>query len=327
MRAGLALTCFALVLAGWNDLLAADGQPAYTSAEEAGPDFELQGEYLGQVKTDEGNATVGVQVIALGDGKFRAVGYEGGLPGQGWDRTKTKLSADGALENGIVTFKGTDNASAVLRDGVLTISHNGQEIGRLTRTVRESPTLGQEPPEGAIVLFDGSSADAFENGRLTEDGLLMVGTRSKQGFQNFTLHLEFRTPFMPLSTGQARGNSGMYLIDRYEVQVLDSFGLEGENNECGGLYSLERPRVNMCLPPLAWQTYDVEFTSPRFNDAGEKTANARITLRHNGVLIYDDFEIPALTPGGAPAEAPGGPLMLQDHGNPVHFRNIWVVER
>ena len=179
-----------------------------------------------------------------------------------------------------------------------------------------------------IVLFDGTSADKWNGGHLTEDGLLAVGCTSKQSFKDFQLHIEFQTPFMPTARGQGRGNSGVYLQNRYELQVLDSFGLEGQNNECGGFYQIKTPDVNMCFPPLAWQTYDIDFTAARFDDAGKKTKNAIVNAQHNGVTIHDKFELPHLTPGGLPQEAPGeGPFMLQNHGNPVRFRNIWVVEK
>ena len=101
--------------------------------------------------------------------------------------------------------------------------------------------------------------------------------------------------------------------------MLDSFGLEGENNECGGLYSIKEPRLNMCFPPLSWQTYDFDFTAPKFDAAGKKVANARVTLLHNGVAIYQDFELPKLTPGGRDKEGATGPLQLQNHGNPVNL--------
>ena len=106
-----------------------------------------------------------------------------------------------------------------------------------------------------------------------------------------------------------------------------SFGLEGRDNECGGVYSVKPPAVNMCLPPLAWQTYDIDVTAPRF-EGGRKVKNARMTVRHNGVVIHDDIEIAKVTPGGVRGEeGPTGPLFLQDHGNPVRYRSIWVLPR
>ncbi len=132
---------------------------------------------------------------------------------------------------------------------------------------------------------------------------------------------------MPHAVGQARGNSGMYLQGRYECQILDSFGLESKNHDCGGIYSIAEPIVNMCFPPLAWQTYDVDFTAARYDPSGQKTKNARVTIKHNGVVIHDDLELPHGTPGKHP-EGPGpGILYLQGHGNPVVFRNIWAVKR
>ncbi len=132
---------------------------------------------------------------------------------------------------------------------------------------------------------------------------------------------------MPYARGQGRGNSGMYIQGRYECQILDSFGLEGKNNECGGIYSISEPIVNMALPPLSWQTYDVEFTAARYTAAGDKIKNARVTIHHNGVVIHKDLELPNGTPGKYP-EGPGnGPLYLQGHGNPVVFKNVWAIAR
>jgi hypothetical protein len=157
--------------------------------------------------------------------------------------------------------------------------------------------------------------------------LLRHDVETNAKFGDHQLHLEFRLPFMPYARGQGRGNSGMYVQGRYECQILDSFGLDGANNECGGIYKIAKPNVNMCLPPLVWQTYDVDFTAARYDDAGKKIKNARVTILHNGVKIHDDLELPNGTPGKHP-EGPGPDILyLQGHGNPVVFRNIWVVNK
>ncbi|MBN2022213.1 MAG: DUF1080 domain-containing protein [Pirellulales bacterium] len=305
------------------------GRPtAYTDPKDAGPAFAIQGEYEGTISTDSGEEKSGVQVIARGDDAFHAVAYKGGLPGAGWNK-KDKGEADGKLVDGVVHFKAPNNkVEAFLADGVLTVKNGeGETIGTLKKVTRESPTLGAKPPAGAVVLFDGTSADAFDNGRMTEDKLLKEGVVSKQTFGDATIHVEFYTPFVPGGAEQGRGNSGCYVQGRYEIQILDSFGLEGLDNECGGIYQIARPAVNMCLPPLSWQTYDIDFTAAKYED-GKKVNNARITIRHNGVVIHDDLELEHGTPGGTMDEGPEpGPLFLQDHGDPVRFRNIWVVPK
>jgi hypothetical protein len=150
---------------------------------------------------------------------------------------------------------------------------------------------------------------------------------TKKKSTDFKLHLEFRTPFMPEARGQDRGNSGVYLQGRYEVQILDSYGLEGRDNECGGIYKVGGPRVNMCAAPMQWQTYDITFHAPRFDNNGRKKEEACVTVYHNGVKIHDKVEIPKPTGGALDNNVtqPGG-IYLQDHGNPVQFRNIWLVE-
>lgn len=320
----LSLACLCLTLLFAAPLRAADDNPAFTNAKEAGPDFAVQGEYLGTA----GDDTWGVQVIALGDGKFSLVGYAGGLPGQGWKRGDKTQRAEGEAKDGVATLKG-DHFSVTIKDGLLTVlGESGDKVGELKKIERTSPTLSAKPPEGAQVLFDGSTADNFENGKLVEEKLLgATGCESKLKLGDHTLHVEFRTPFMPKSRGQARGNSGVYVQGRWECQVLDSFGLEGENNECGGIYSIGKPAVNMCLPPLAWQTYDIEFKAAKYDAAGKKTENARVTIKHNGVVIHDNLELPKGTPGYKPEGPEKIGLHLQNHGNPVAFRNIWVVEK
>lgn len=305
-------------------LLAQKGE-AFIDPAKAGPDFTIQGEYAGQV---EGKTPLGAQVVALGDGKFDVYFLAGGLPGAGWDG-KTKVKAAATRDGDKVAITG-DYTGAIQGSKLGGKTKEGVEF-TLTRTERQSPTLGKKPPEGAIVLFDGTGADAWQGGKVVEDHdgkLLNNGITTKQKFKDYTAHLEFRTPFQPKGRGQGRGNSGFYMQNRYEIQVLDSFGLKGENNECGGLYTVAKPSVNMCLPPLTWQTYDVEFTAARYDESGKKIANARLTLRHNGVTVHDNVEIPKTTGGQDTTEkdTPGA-LHLQNHGDPVFFRNVWVVEK
>ncbi|MCI0358426.1 MAG: DUF1080 domain-containing protein [Planctomycetaceae bacterium] len=302
--------------------------PTYTDPDKTDADFPFQGEYVGKVKTDDGEVTVGLQVIALGKGEFHAVGYHGGLPGDGWNK-ETKREADGKLTDGAAVFA-VDDAVAKVKDGVVTITNkDGVDLGKLDKIHRASTTLGAKPPEGAVVLFDGKSADAFEGGKMTEDGLLMQGCTSKQKFGSCKVHIEFRTPYQPEDRGQQRGNSGIYVGARYECQMLDSFGLKGEDNECGGLYSVKAPDVNMCLPPLAWQTYDIDYTAAKYEGV-KLVANPRVTISHNGVVIHSDVELPGERSTTAAPNKPGpepGPIYLQDHGNPLRYRNIWVVEK
>lgn len=287
--------------------------------EKAGADFTLQGEYEAAA-----GDKLGVQVIALGGGTFRACIENGGLPGAGWDGMG-KTEIEGKAEAGKLTLAGK-GWSVAIADGALTaVEEATKRSVQLKHVLRESPTLGAKPPAGAIVLFDGSGTDAWE-GSMDERKLLKYGATSKQKFTNFTIHLEFRLPFKPYGRGQDRGNSGLYFQHRYECQVLDSFGLKGENNECGGIYTIAKPKVNMCFPPLSWQTYDADFTAATWAE-GKKTANAKVTIRHNGVVIHEQQEIPKNTGGGKEESAEPSEFYLQDHGNPTFYRNIWVLEK
>jgi len=298
---------------------------AFTDVAAAGDLYQLQGEYLGVI--DDWNGTWGAQVIARGEKELDVHLLQGGLPGDGFkSREPTRICKATRTESHLAKGK-TENEFSVSFDGrSLTVADaQGKKIGELTKILRESKTLGMEPPKGAKVLFDGSNADQFEGGKVVDEKFLSVGCRSKESFQDHRLHLEFQTPFQPSDSGQGRGNSGVYIHGRYELQVLDSFGLRGENNECGGIYQISNPRLNMCYPPLSWQTYDIVFKAPKFDSQGKKTTNARVTIHHNGVLIHDDLELPRETPGGVAGESPEpGPLYLQDHSNPVRYRNIWV---
>ncbi len=294
---------------------------AFLDAKEAGSDFQLQGEYVGKV----GDQSFGAQIIARGDGKFEGVIYPGGLPGAGWDvEKKEKHKISGETKDGATKLAGGDFEATIAQGSV--VLKLKDKSGELKRLHREPQSLGMRAPEGALILFDGSNVDHWNPGKLAEPGLMGVGTRTKQVFENYTLHLEFRTPYMPYATGQARGNSGMYLGDQYECQILDSFGLEGADNECGGIYSNSKPKLNMCLPPLSWQTYDVEFTCAKFDADGKVTAPAKVTMKHNGVVIHDALDLKT-TPGGGRSDQKPGAIFLQDHSDPVRFRNIWIVEK
>ena len=215
----------------------------------------------------------------------------------------------------------------VEKDHCKLIGRDGKSLGRMERLVRTSPTLGAEPPKGASVMFDGTSVDQFSNAQMTKEGLLMEGADFKPMFQDFNLHAEFRLPFMPQADGQSRSNSGLYLQSRYECQVLDSFGTEPMINGCGALYRFKKPDLNMCFAPLVWQTYDVHFTAPRWSSDGSKFRNARITSWLNGGKVQDDVELPNKTGAEKTEEPVLLPIKFQNHGDPVRFRNVWIIDR
>ena len=198
----------------------------------------------------------------------------------------------------------------------------------------------EPPPSGAMVLFDGKSLDnwAKPNGKDPAPWKLVDGGAMQSGGGNIVTRQKFdgpfklatsssRVPYLPrAASGQGRGNSGVYVQGRYEVQVLDSYGLKSKNNDCGAIYEVAAPLVNACKAPTVWQSYDIEFHAPKC-DNGKKTAPARMTVYQNGVKIHDDVSIPVDNTraglGGDPCTP--GPIMLQDHGNAVQFRYIWLL--
>ena len=304
--------------------------PVATNLSEVDDDYAFGGEYVGRrIDSSDGpQAKLAAQVVARGKGEFLIVGYAGGLPGDGWKRGDKKLELTGKREGGSVNFKHEDRTVGKIADGKITLTdlENSERSIELKKVERKNPTLGAKPPAGAMVIFDGSGTDNFAQGKMNDEKLLWAGATTKPLPADFVLHLEFMTPYMPESRGQGRANSGVYLHDCYELQVLDSFGLEGRDNECGGLYKVRVPDVNMCLPPLVWQTYDIDFTGPKFDAQEKKTASARATIRHNGVMIHENVEL-SFTPGRL-QDGPGPrALHLQKHGNKVQYRNIWVKEK
>ena len=200
-------------------------------------------------------------------------------------------------------------------------------------------TLQAKPLSSAVILFNGRDVDNWTTrdgqpaGWKVEDEILHVvphtppeDIMTKERFTDFFLHLEFRCPDMPEATGQDKGNSGVFLQGRYEIQVLDSYGINIPGmGDCGGIYNLFAPLVNACKPPMEWQTYDVVFRAPRMRNL-EVEESARLTVRQNGVVIHNNVQLPGMT-GGPVDEEVGepGPLLLQDHRNLVAYRNIWAV--
>lgn len=253
--------------------------------DKAGPDFLVQGEYEGDIVRDGKTEKYGAQIAALGDGKFHAVFLNGGLPGAGWDM-KNSIQIDGKTEGETTTFAGKD-FSAEIKGETLTGSHAPLEKFTLKKVMRRSPTEGVKAPEGAVVLFDGTSTSEWNNGEMDESKLLKAlspgGPTTKRNVGNFALHIEFIEPFKPAARAQGRGNSGVYIQGRYEVQILDSFGFKLDDKHAvgdlsGEIYKQKVPDVSMNYPPLSWQTYDIDFEAAKF-DGDKKTKNAVITLK------------------------------------------------
>lgn len=338
--------------------LAVAGTVTAAPAKATGTLDPFMGDWQGSWRLDDwtDSGPLVAQVIAWGKGTYQA-----NFLAEFDQRIPPLAVLQGQLENGTVRLSARgvqlDNGAelqeiqAVIQADAFTGSFKGHEPSgeklsgtfSLKKTVRLSPTLGAKPPRGAIVLFNGKNFDQWRRVRRKQgadsvqwklvDGAMEVKPGSgsiitKKNFTDLKLHLEFRTPFMPDARGQGRGNSGVYLQGRYEVQILDSYGLEGKDNECGGIYRVAPPRVNMCAPPMQWQTYDITFRAPRFDEAGNKKSDARLTVLHNGVQIHNQVKAPTPTTAAPDSNItkPGG-IYLQDHGNRVQFCNIWLIEQ
>ena len=198
----------------------------------------------------------------------------------------------------------------------------------------------EKPPAEATVLFDGTEASLTANWTMRKGGKpaswavadgAMTSAKSdivsKEKYGDFKLHVEFCEPVLPEEVkGQERGNSGVYLQGRYEIQVLDSYGLKSKKDDCGAVYNIKAPSENACKPPGEWQTYDITFTAAKYDADGKKTADPAVTVVQNGVKIQDGTPIPHAT--GSEIMKPGptpGPILLQYHNNGVRFRNVWII--
>jgi hypothetical protein len=191
-------------------------------------------------------------------------------------------------------------------------------------------------PSDAISLFNGTDLTAWSGADkwTVEDGAMVAGKgnpRSKASFGDCQLHIEWSAPLPAKGSGQGRGNSGIFLMDTYEIQILDSFENKTYfDGQAGAIYKQTPPQVNAMRPPGQWNVYDIVWTAPRFNEDGSLKSPAFITAIHNGVLILNHFELKGDTPFSRPPaykkHADRLPIRLQDHGNPTRFRNIWVRE-
>lgn len=194
-----------------------------------------------------------------------------------------------------------------------------------------------DPPADAVVLFDGKDLSKWTNGEKWEvkDGYAVVqkaNITTKDSFgPDYQLHVEFATPEKVSGSGQGRGNSGVYLANRYEVQILDSFDNKTYfDGQCAAIYKQTPPMVNACKKPGEWQTYDIIFESPRFAEDGKVLKPCYITVIHNGLVVHNHFELQGGTfydrPASYAKHPERQPIQLQNHGNPVKYRNIWLRE-
>ena len=313
--------CFALLLSISIAPVLDAGDPAIADSTQVDAAYHYLGEYMGSWA----GKSIAVQVSTRkGDSLFYAKVFQGGLPGVGWDGTKPQVFNGNEAGSQLRLVAESGSAQMEVTPGKVTLA-DSDDRAELRKVARHGVTLGRAPPAGAKILFDGTSTNAFKNASMTSDKLLKAGAETVDPMGSCHLHLEFRTPYMPSSEDQKRGNSGVYIQRRYEVQILESFGQDALFNGCGALYRQREPNLNMSLPPLVWQTYDIFFTVARFDSQGNKVVPAQISVIHNGVPVHYRTAIAAKTGAGKPEGTELLPLLLQDHSDPIVFRNVWML--
>ena len=304
---------------------------------------DIQGEYVGKFSDGQ---KLGAQIIALDTAGqyYQTVLYPGGLPGDGWDESNKTL-LDGNVVGDRIQFASYSSAGRAYMGSSPSVFSatqqnppvgqqqiSGELAGSLFRgtasgnrsfeleklAVRENPYMGIDPSSDATVLFDGSNTAAFNGGvldaqRKTISNNAQTISTIDSSFDDFYLHLEYKLPFRPDKRSQQRGNSGIFLLGKYEIQVLDSFGLEGLADEGGSIYAQAAPLVNASLAPETWQSYDIWFTNAKFDQSANKVANAKITVVHNGVTIHENLE---LTASNVPNQTEGGLVPFVFRGIP-----------
>jgi hypothetical protein len=310
---------------------------APTVKTAAGVTDAVMGDYVGTF-APAGGAAVKAEgkVIAEGGGSYRAVLL---IPSAA-DATRTdryELTGKGdAKKVPLAGAAGAQDWTGAIEGGKLAAASKAGKA-ELKFTVKTSPAVGAKPPAGAVVLIpyaegkppslDAWAAPAWKP---QADGSVMAAAsdiHTNRKFGDIQLHVEFCIPLEAEGRGQGRGNSGIYLEDIYEIQILDSFGLKVGPSECAAVYTQVAPKENACLPPGSWQSYDITFLAPRLDSSGKKVKDASVTVIHNGVKVQDRTTItgPTGSARGKP-ETATGVLRLQFHEHPVRFRNVWLVE-
>ena len=348
----LTTTCIALLAFFVTTVFGVGSGPDWTEVAEA--DKVLMGDYVGERQNGPEqsyqaiNPRLCAQVINIDKGLYRVkFTQDHNLRADVYHSVEARLKGDEIVaKDGNWKFR-------VTKSGLKGKGAIGSYVAEfsLKRFKLGSPTLGAKPPKGAIRLFDGSDFDEWQHGdgravtwTLLDNGVMEINPRkanpnanppiggaifTKRKFKDVRCHMEFQYPVEPGKSGEGRGNSGLF-FQGYEAQILNSYGLDGRWNELGALYKLSPPRVNAARPPMEWQTYDVTYRAPRFEN-GKLMENARMPVRLNGIPVQRNEELIHQTAHrqaerALPAPKEAMPIELQDHSNRIQFRNIWVKE-